>query len=119
MAVNIIQLRGPFKTGVSFLNEIKNWKDNYIIETLAIQINPYKAPILNRNTKDYQEEFAEGLKAAICLEQNNVQNIFKIGYTGVLELSGMSINKDSKIYFLQDEPDTTLVDIILIKEDIN
>lgn len=118
MATNIIQLRGPFKAGVSFLNEIKNWNDNYIIETLAIQINPYEVPILNRSTRDYQESFTEGLKT-ICLEQNNVQNIFKIGYTGVFELSGVSVNKNSKIYFLQDEPDTTLVDIILIKEDIN
>lgn len=112
MAMNLIQKRGPFNAGAS----IYTWTDkNILIKKIAIQISPSDQPIICRDTKDYSNDF---------LQKSSQRKIkigdseFYMGWTGILELSDLEIDTEDDFYFLQQEPESTIVDLILDKKEI-
>ena len=118
MLSNLIQAKGPFTENTPI---IKKWPDdNMKLAKIAVQINPAFNPIICRNPSDYSEGF---------LQENSQKQIqigpssFYIGWSGILELSDIEIFKEDLdlVYFLQNEPSTTIVDLIfeqiIVKED--
>ena len=41
-----------------------------------------------------------------------------MGWTGILELSDLKISTEDDFYFLQKEPESTIVDLILDKKEV-
>lgn len=115
MLSNIMQVKGPFTANAPI---IKKWpNDNMKLSKVAVQINPAFNPVICRNPSDYSEGFLQ--------EQGQKQikigsSSFYIGWSGILELSDIEIFKEDMnlIYFLQDEPTTTIVDLIFEQKTI-
>lgn len=116
MAMNLIQKRGPFNAGTS----IYTWTDkNILIKKIAVQINPSDQPIICRNTKDYSEDFLQTSNQRKNQRKIKIgNNEFYMGWTGILELSDLEINTEDDFYFLQEEPESTIVDLILDKKEV-
>lgn len=88
MSGNYIQIQGPFSKNDDLISVIKTkFKNSFeYIERIGIQTNPTNKININGQ-------------------------IFEIGKTGILEFSEVKI---ISLYFIQDEPESTLIDCIIM-----
>lgn len=111
----LIQVVGPFLQGSSIFNDLP-WKidnEEQKIEKIAIQIAPNDLPIVDRNSPTCPANFlSETIERKIKLGS---YGDFNIGFTGVFELDEIEILQEDEVYFYQNEPETTIIDIVLTK----
>lgn len=81
-----VQIKGPFAAGEELVDRIKDNASNF----------------------DYIKKIGIQTKVANRCKINNI--IFEIGKTGILEFNNVEINS---LLFMQNEPDTTLIDCII------
>ena len=88
----LIQVVGPFSQGSSIFNDL---------------------PIVDRNSSTCPANFlSETIERKIKLGN---YGDFNIGFTGVFELDEIEILQEDEVYFYQNEPETTIIDIVLTK----
>ena len=111
----LIQLVGPFFQGSSIVLDLP-WgegAEKQKIEKIAIQIASNDAPMVERDAPTCPADFlSKNIKRKIRLGN---YGDFNIGFTGILELDELELLQGDEIHFLQDEPETTIVDIVLTK----